>query len=216
MSEKPTTTPESNRKAHRSGQRSRHRQGQRRCRKERVLHTRVSENLVEDIRRIAEDLRVPASNLVRNVLEEVFDVVESVSDDVGDLFEELLDEAEGARERIVRARSHSRRRAKRRSDGTDDAAWTAATSELAEAERGADRPSERAEWHFVENGSSAGPLSRSEFLMAVREGRVCRDTLVWCAGMKDWKPADEVGGLVDLLGPPPVPGSKDADDASSE
>jgi len=34
--------------------------------------------------------------------------------------------------------------------------------------------------------------------------------------MKDWKPADEVSGLVDLLGPPPVPGSKDADDASSE
>ena len=216
MSEEHTTTAESNRKAHRSGHRSQRRHGHRRSRKERVLHTRVSENLVEDIRRIAEDLRVPASNLVRNVLEEVFDVVESVSDDVGDLFEELLDEAEGARERIVRARSRSRRRANRRSEGTEDAAWTAATSELAEAERAADQPSKWTEWHFVENGSSAGPLSGGEFLMAVREGRVCRDTLVWCAGMKDWKPADEVSALVDLLGPPPVPGSKDANDASSE
>ncbi len=216
MSEEHTTTPESNPKTHRSGHGSQRRQRHRRCRKERVLHTRVSENLVEDIRRIAEDLRVPASNLVRNVLEEVFDVVESVSDDVGDLFEELLDEAEGARERIVRARSRSRRRANRRSEGTEDAAWTAATSELAEAERAADQPSEWTEWHFVENGSSAGPVSGGEFLVAVREGRVCRDTLVWCAGMKDWKPADEVSGLVDLLGPPPVPGSKDANDASSE
>ena len=216
MSEEHTSTPESNRKTNRSSHRSRRRHGHSRCRKERVLHTRVSENLVEDIRRIAEDLRVPASNLVRNVLEEVFDVVESVSDDVGDLFEELLDEAEGARERIVRARSRSRRRASRRFDGTEDAAWTAATSELAEAERVADQPSERAEWHFVENGSSAGPLSGSELLMAIREGRVRRDTLVWCAGMKDWKPADEVSGLIDLLGPPPVPGSRDANDASSE
>jgi len=216
MSEKHTSASESNRKSSRSGHRLHRRHGHRRCRKERVLHTRVSENLVEDIRRIAEDLRVPASNLVRNVLEEVFDVVESVSDDVGDLFEELLDEAEGARERIVRARSRSWRRANRRSDGNEDEAWTAANAEVAEAERVADPAPERAEWHFVENGGSAGPLSGSEFLAAVREGRVRRDTLVWCAGMKDWKPADEVGGLADLLGPPPVPGSKDANGASSQ
>ncbi len=45
-----------------------------RARKERVLHTRISEQLSEDIRNFAADLRVPASNLVRNVLEEVFAV----------------------------------------------------------------------------------------------------------------------------------------------
>jgi hypothetical protein len=44
------------------GRRSRHR-------KERVLHTRISEPLAEDIRRMAEDLRVPVSNLVRNGLQ---------------------------------------------------------------------------------------------------------------------------------------------------
>jgi hypothetical protein len=27
--------------------------------------------------------------------------------------------------------------------------------------------------------------------------------------MKDWKPADEVPGLVDLMGPPPVPGASE-------
>lgn len=78
------------------------------ARKERVLHTRVSEKLSDDIRRFAEDLRVPASNLVRNVLEEVFTIVDDVSGDVGDLFEDLLDEAEGVRDR-VRGQSESRK-----------------------------------------------------------------------------------------------------------
>ena len=70
-------------------------------RKERVLHTRVSEELSEDIRRFAEEVRVPASNLVRNVLEEVFSVVESVSDDVGGVLGDLREEARDARQRIL-------------------------------------------------------------------------------------------------------------------
>ena len=74
-------------------------------RKERVLHTRISEELSEDIRRLADDMRVPVSNLVRNVLEEVFTAVEQVTGDVGDFFDEVLDEAEGVRDRI-----HQRRR----------------------------------------------------------------------------------------------------------
>lgn len=65
-----------------------------------MLHTRISDELADDIRRVAEDLRVPVSNLVRNVLEETFSVVESVTDDVGEFLEEVLDEAEAARERI--------------------------------------------------------------------------------------------------------------------
>jgi hypothetical protein len=74
-------------------------------RKERVLHTRISEELSDDIRRLADDMRVPVSNLVRNVLEEVFTAVEQVTGDVGDFFDEVLDEAEGVRDRI-----HQRRR----------------------------------------------------------------------------------------------------------
>ena len=71
----------------------------RRERKERVLHTRISQQLAEDIGRMAEDLRVPVSNLVRNVLEEVFSVVETVSDNVGELIEGVMDEAERVRRR---------------------------------------------------------------------------------------------------------------------
>lgn len=89
------------RRAHRRGHRGR---------KERVLHTRISEDLSDDIRRLADDLRVPVSNLVRNVLEEVFSVVESVSDSMGDAFEDVLDEAEQARERIRRHAQPPRRR----------------------------------------------------------------------------------------------------------
>ena len=75
-----------------------------RARKERVLHTRISDQLAEDIRRMADDLRVPVSNLVRNVLEETFSVVEAVSDNVGDFVDEVIEEAEQARERIRRRR----------------------------------------------------------------------------------------------------------------
>jgi len=87
-----------------------------------VLHTRISDELSEDIRRFAEDLRVPASNLVRNVLEEVFSVVETVSDNVGDMFDDLLEEAEEARERMHHRREgyekrHSRRDRPRRRRG---------------------------------------------------------------------------------------------------
>jgi hypothetical protein len=91
------------RRAERARRRAERRQGGERPRdgspKERVLHTRISQQLAEDIRRVADDLRVPVSNLVRNVLEEAFSVVETVSQNVGDLLEDILDEAEEARDR---------------------------------------------------------------------------------------------------------------------
>ena len=83
-------------------------------RKERVLHTRISEQLAEDIRAIADDLRVPVSNLVRNVLEEAFDAVERVSGDVSHLFEDVIEEAELASQRYQRYRNRVRERARER------------------------------------------------------------------------------------------------------
>ncbi len=147
------------------GSRERHRRHRRHRRhhrhggrKERVLHTRVSEQLSEDIRRLADDLRVPASNLVRNVLEEVFTVVENVSDDMGGLFEDLVEEAEGARDRLRererrgRRRSRSRRRTRRDFDDDveaelrDDEREEASDREddAAAASREPDRPDEPA------------------------------------------------------------------------
>ncbi|HKE10984.1 MAG TPA: hypothetical protein VKE73_05385, partial [Myxococcota bacterium] len=63
-----------------------------RGRKERVLHTRITEQLADDIRRVADDLRMPVSNLVRNVLEETFSVVESVTDNLGSWLEGVANE----------------------------------------------------------------------------------------------------------------------------
>ena len=98
-------------------------------RKERVLHTRISEQLAEDIRAIADDLRVPVSNLVRNVLEEAFDAVERVSGDVSH-HRRGRDRGGRARERALpplpdpraRARTGARRRGARRSGNRGHAA----------------------------------------------------------------------------------------------
>jgi len=123
----------------------------RRARKGRVLHTRVSEQLSDDIRRLADDLRVPASNLVRNVLEEVFTVVESMSDDVGVLVDDVVEEAEAARERIRdRLEGRERRMRERRRRETDSR--RNADPEAAEDEH-ATPPADRAE---------AGPDAGSE------------------------------------------------------
>lgn len=110
----------------------------RHARKERVLHTRVSEQLSDDIRRLAEDLRVPTSNLVRNVLEEVFTVVENVTDDVGELFEDVFEEAEATRDRI---RRRHRGTTRRRHRGGRNGSW----SDVAEAEISRDEASEKHE-----------------------------------------------------------------------
>ncbi len=82
-------------------------------RKERILHTRVSDELSDDIRQLANDLRVPVSNLVRNVLEEVFSVVERVSGDVGEVLGDVLEEAEEARERMAQRAAARRQRSQR-------------------------------------------------------------------------------------------------------
>src|SRR5208337_800780 len=99
-----------------------------RGRKERVLHTRISEQLAEDIRRVAEDLRVPVSNLVRNVLEETFSVVESVTDNLGTWLEEVATEVGPARgpsrQRQRRwARPWAREREEAPPGARDDTVW---------------------------------------------------------------------------------------------
>jgi len=85
---------------------------------------------------MAEDLRVPVSNLVRNVLEEAFSVVEAVTDNVGDLIDEVAEEAERARHRI-----RDRRRARPRA---------ARPEAEAEADAGADAAGARERAEFPE------------------------------------------------------------------
>jgi hypothetical protein len=114
--------------------RKRRRRGHHRShRKERVLHTRVSERLSEDIRRVADDLRVPVSNLVRNALEEAFGAVERVSDEVGDLLDEVLGDAEGIEEEMRRiGRRYRRRHGRKQRDERDEEPAFATEGETAE------------------------------------------------------------------------------------
>jgi len=58
------------------------------------LHTRISDDLDEALQDAARRLRVPVSNLVRNVLEDVFDVVEAVTENVGGFVEDVVEEAQ--------------------------------------------------------------------------------------------------------------------------
>ena len=144
------------------GPRGRRRRGGR-ARKEKVLHTRISEQLAEDIRRFADEVRVPASNLVRNVLEEVFTVADSLQDDVGDLMDDLASEAEGVRDRVWRQqRRRSRARRERDADfeaefRRDEAAEAADTGRRAEPDA-SDAPQAEPEPETEETLASAAEL----------------------------------------------------------
>jgi hypothetical protein len=81
----------------------------RRRRKERILHTRISDRLDEALRTAADELRVPVSNLVRNVLEDVFVVVETVTENVGDLVDDVIEEADRVRGEFTRRGRHRHR-----------------------------------------------------------------------------------------------------------
>jgi hypothetical protein len=89
-------------------------------RKERVLHTRISEDLHDALHRAAEELRVPVSNLVRNVLEDVTKVVDGVSESVGGMFGSWMRDA---RERRAAAEAEAAEAERPRPDFSDVTGW---------------------------------------------------------------------------------------------
>ena len=78
------------------------RRTRRNAKKERVLHTRVPEVLDQELKRLAGNLRVPVSNVVRAILEDALDAVDTVSQRTES---ELL----GFVERLARQRDARRR-----------------------------------------------------------------------------------------------------------
>ena len=73
-------------------------------RNSRVLHTRIPESLEDVIKSRARRLRIPVSNLVRNVLEQTFRLVEDVVDDGLQIANTARRGAERVREATQRAR----------------------------------------------------------------------------------------------------------------
>jgi len=70
-------------------------------RERRERGAQITRELAEELRRAAEELRIPVANLVREVVDEALDAAERVSDDLGDWVEDLVGHAERARRRLA-------------------------------------------------------------------------------------------------------------------
>ena len=81
------------------------RRARRNAPKEKVLHTRVPAVLEEELKRLATNLRVPVSNVVRAILEDAVDAVDTVT-------EAAEGELMGFVDRLARQRGHLRDRIK--------------------------------------------------------------------------------------------------------
>ena len=66
--------------------------------KERVLHTRVPAVLEKELKRFAENLRVPVSNLVRTILEDALEVADVATENVEKRLKSAAKQLAGGRE----------------------------------------------------------------------------------------------------------------------
>jgi len=60
-------------------------------------------------------------------------------------------------------------------------------------------------WHYVNQGQQAGPVTEEELLALVREGKISEETLVWREGLQNWTPFHQAGISTSpaLIQPPP-------------
>ena len=70
--------------------------------KERVLHTRVPAVLEAELKRFAQNLRVPVSNLVRTILEDALEVADAAGDRVEERLRKAATQLQEERERLRR------------------------------------------------------------------------------------------------------------------
>ena len=72
------------------------------AKKERVLHTRVPAVLERELKRFADNLRVPVSNLVRTILEDAVSVADAATENVEERLKMAARHLEKEREKIKR------------------------------------------------------------------------------------------------------------------
>jgi hypothetical protein len=70
--------------------------------KERVLHTRVPAVLEAELKRFAQNLRIPVSNLVRTILEDALVVADAAGDRVEERLRKAATQIQSERERLRR------------------------------------------------------------------------------------------------------------------
>ena len=68
--------------------------------KERVLHTRVPAVLERELKRFADNLRIPVSNLVRTILEDALSVADLATENVEERLKKAAHQLEVERERL--------------------------------------------------------------------------------------------------------------------
>jgi hypothetical protein len=76
------------------------------ARKERVLHTRVPAVLERELKRFAENLRVPVSNLVRTILEDALSVADAATENVEERLKRAARHLEKEREKLKKRMEH--------------------------------------------------------------------------------------------------------------
>lgn len=76
------------------------------AKKERVLHTRVPAVLERELKRFADNLRVPVSNLVRTILEDAVSVADAATESVEERLKMAAKHLEKERERIKKRMEH--------------------------------------------------------------------------------------------------------------
>jgi hypothetical protein len=74
--------------------------------KERVLHTRVPAVLERELKRFAENLRVPVSNLVRTILEDALSVADAATESVEGRLRKAAEHLEKEREKLKKRMEH--------------------------------------------------------------------------------------------------------------
>ena len=76
------------------------------AKKERVLHTRVPAVLERELKRFADNLRVPVSNLVRTILEDALSVADAATENVEERLKKAAHQLEVEREKLKKKVMH--------------------------------------------------------------------------------------------------------------
>jgi hypothetical protein len=81
-------------------------EGAREGKKERVLHTRVPAVLERELKRFADNLRVPVSNLVRTILEDALSVADAATESVEERLRRAAETLEKERGKLKKRMEH--------------------------------------------------------------------------------------------------------------
>ncbi len=90
-----------------------------RGRKERVIHTRVPINLDHELKQMADALRIPVSNLVRNILHDAMTAVDQVGRTVEDLVDDVKSHVGSETDQLRRTWARYEARPKRAADPSE-------------------------------------------------------------------------------------------------